>query len=623
VNKVLGAPVDERDRRAIACIRGLCMDMPAAAGSGHSGTALALAPLVWLLYSQVMRHHPARPGWPQRDRLVLSNGHACVVLYAVLHLCGYDLSLDDLKQFRRPGSKTPGHPESWVTPGIDFSTGPLGLGLASAVGLALAERFRPGRNHFTYVLCSDGDLMEGVTAEASSLAGHQRLGKLIVFFDDNRVTIDGPASLSQSEDILARYRAYNWQVLEADSGEDWAGLLQCLKAAKTDQRPSLIRVPTVIGFPAPSLQGRCEAHSPHFPADEIRATKVLLGLDPEQSFQIPEGVYRDPGPKPDEIDSPIADRLADWRPPSFEGALSTRQASGRVLQSLLPHLPELVGGSADLAVSTQSYLEGGGEMSPAQPQGRNLRYGVRELAMASICNGLAQEGLVSYCATYFAFSDQMKPALRLAALARIRSIFVWTHDSLALGEDGPTHQPVEQLAGLRAMPNFLVIRPADARETLQAWKVALAHQGGPVGLVLSRQSLPLLPVSPQLDQGGYVVKDGPPEALTLLATGSEVHLCLQAAQLLEAEAVSVRVVSLPCRELFEQQSAEVRASVLGRGPRLAVEAASPLGWHRWAHGVMGLESFGASGTGEELMRSFGFQAETIRDRALQLLRPGA
>lgn len=608
--------MDERDRRAIACIRGLCLDMPATARSGHSGTALALAPLVWLLYSQVMRHHPARPGWSQRDRLVLSNGHACVLLYAVLHLCGYDLSLDDLKQFRRPGSKTPGHPESWVTPGIDFSTGPLGLGLASAVGLALAERFRPDRNHFTYVLCSDGDLMEGVTAEASSLAGHQRLGKLIVFFDDNRVTIDGPASLSQSEDIPARYRAYGWQVLEAPSGEDWTGLLQCLKAAQADERPSLIRVPTVIGFPAPNLQGRSEAHSPHFPPEEIRATKVLLGLDPNRSFQILDGVYRDPGPDPAEAPNQQSDPLASWCPPVFEGPLSTRQASGRVLQSLLPHLPELVGGSADLAVSTQSYLEGAGEMSPGQPQGRNLRFGVRELAMACICNGLAQEGLVAFCATYFAFSDQMKPALRLAALARIRSIFIWTHDSLALGEDGPTHQPVEQLAGLRAMPNFLVIRPADVRETVQAWQVALAHRGGPVGLVLSRQSLPLLPVEPQLSRGGYVVQDGPPDSLTLLATGSEVHLCLQAAALLEGP---VRVVSLPCWELFDQQPAQYQASVLGQGPRLAVEAASPLGWHRWADDVVGLECFGASGTGDELMRCFGFQAETIRDRALRLL----
>lgn len=596
------------------------MDLPrqADSGSGHSGTAMSLAPLGWLLYSKIMRYDPQNPAWPDRDRLVMSNGHACVLLYGLLHLCGFDLSLEDLRQFRRPGSKTPGHPETWVTPGIDFSTGPLGQGLASAVGMAWAEQklledFGPELvDHHTYVLCSDGDLMEGVSAEACSLAGHLGLSKLIVFYDDNGVTIDGPCSNSFTEDVLARYQAYGWQVLSAE-GEDWEGLEQSIRVAQADPRPTLIRVRTIIGYPAPTMQGRSEAHSPAFSLEEIRATKQLMGLDPDSLYQLPAGLellHRNLSQDwENRLEaSPHRDRWHSYHsapevppPPVFSGPVATRVASGKILEGL--GLPQLVGGSADLAGSTNT---GSGK----------LAFGVREGAMAAFCNGVAQHGgLIPYCSTYFAFSDQMKPSLRLAALAGLGIVCVWTHDSLALGEDGPTHQPVEQLATLRAMPNFWVFRPADARETAQAWQVALLRRDGPCGLILSRQSLPLLSESPQLQRGAYVVRQAQVGSPTLLATGSEVHLCLAAAELLD---FPVRVVSMPCWELFEMQPPDYQAEILGSGPRLAVEAASSLGWHRWADEVLGLDRFGASGPGAELMELYGFTPGAVAARTRTL-----
>lgn len=617
--------MNDNDRLAIACLRGLCLDLPRQAdcGSGHSGTAMALAPLGWLLYSKILRFDPKSPHWPDRDRLIMSNGHACVLLYGLLHLCGFELNLQDLRQFRRPGSKTPGHPESWVTPGVDFSTGPLGQGLAAAVGMAwaesrLAEDFGSEIvDHYTYVLCSDGDLMEGVSAEASSLAGHLGLRKLIVFYDDNGVTIDGPCSQSFTEDVLGRYQAYGWQVLSAE-GEDWSGLEAAVLAAQADPRPSLVRVRTVIGYPAPTMQGRSEAHSPAFPPEEIRATKKLMGLDPDELYQVPEALSQVRRQFQErELAAAWSQRLAShpkrelWQSyhspplpgpaPAFSGPIATRVASGNVLQTL--DLPQLVGGSADLAGSTNT-------------QSGQIAFGVREGAMAAFCNGVAQHGgLIPYCSTYFAFSDQMKPSLRLAALAGLGIICVWTHDSLALGEDGPTHQPVEQLATLRALPNFWVLRPADAQETVQAWKVALLRRDGPCGLILSRQTLPLLSVPARLDRGAYVVLEGAEGSPTLLATGSEVHLCLAAARLLD---FPVRVVSMPCWELFELQPAAYQAEVLGWGPRLAVEAASSLGWHRWADEVLGLDQFGASGPGGDLMELYGFTPEAVADRTRTL-----
>lgn len=608
--------------------------MPRRADSGHSGTALSLAPLGWLLYSRVMRHAPDHPDWPNRDRLVLSNGHACVLLYGLLHLCGYDLSLDDLKEFRVPFSRTPGHPETWVTPGIDASTGPLGQGMAQAVGLAIAEEFLRAHfgeslvEHYTYVLCSDGDMMEGITSEASSLAGHLQLGKLIVFYDDNQVTIDGPAELSFSEDVTGRYRAYGWQTLEA-GGEDLEELEACIRRAQNDPRPTLIKVKTVIGFPSPGMQGRPEAHSPPFSPQEIRATKAILGLDPDRHFQVPEELRElrermvvEGRQQVERWTSGLTDEWRlwhskpAWRPPTFEQGLATRVASGRVLKALAETVPNLIGGSADLAGSTNTELRECGNFSAHDRKGRNLRFGVREQAMAAITNGLAQHGgLRSFSSTYFSFSDYMKPAIRMAALAGIPSVFVFSHDSLALGGDGPTHQPVEQLAGLRALPNCLVVRPADAHETVQAWELALERNQGPVVLVLSRQSLPLLPPG-QLKRGGYLVAGT--GGVTLIATGSEVHLCLEAHRFLKERGLESRVVSLPCWKLFFEQPQDYRNEVLGTGPRVAVEAAASLGWHRLADRVVCLDRFGASGPGESLMESYGFTPLAVVEAALEV-----
>ncbi|MCW5952851.1 MAG: hypothetical protein KIT69_11395 [Propionibacteriaceae bacterium] len=473
------------------------------------------------------------------------------------------------------------------------------------------------------MLCSDGDLMEGVSAEASSLAGHLGLRRLIVFYDDNGVTIDGPCSRSFTEDVLARYQAYGWQVLSA-GGEDWAGLEQAVRAAQSDPRPSLVRVRTVIGYPSPTMQGRSQAHSPAFSHEEIRATKQLLGLDPEELYQLPAAL--------EEVRRELAGRnlAAIWRErleahpqrdlwstfhspprpgprPAFSGPTATRAASGKILQNL--NLPQLVGGSADLAGSTNT-------------QSGQLAFGVREGAMAAFCNGVAQHGgLIPYCSTYFAFSDQMKPSLRLAALAGLGVICVWTHDSLALGEDGPTHQPVEQLATLRALPNFCVLRPADAQETMQAWEVALQRRDGPCGLVLSRQTLPLLSLETRVDLGAYIVRDGPFGCPTLLASGSEVHLCLAAAELLE---FPVRVVSMPCWELFERQPQAYRDAVLPPTitARVAVEQASTLGWAHYVGltgAIIGMRTFGASAPLKDVQKKFGFEPEHVVEAALAQL----
>jgi len=630
--------MEELDRLAVSAVRGLALDMPRIADSGHSGTALSLAPLGWLLYSRVLRHSPDHPDWPNRDRLVLSNGHACVLLYALLHLCGYRLSLQDLKEFRTPFSRTPGHPETWVTPGIDVSTGPLGQGLAHGVGFAIAERYLAHHfgnqlvSHYTYVVCSDGDMMEGATAEASSLAGHLKLGKLIVFYDDNQVTIDGPASQSFSEDVSARYRAYGWQTLSAD-GEDLVALEQCIADAQADPRPSLVTVKTTIGFPSPGMSGKPEAHSPPFTAEEIRLTKKVLGLDPDLTFQIPAALERVAGDSKEkgarwfsDWEQHLTPEWTQWHTrewpsefplPAFEGGVATRVASGKVLNDLARRMPNLMGGSADLAGSTNAFLNGERDFSAEDRGGRNLRFGVREQAMAGIANGLAQHGgVVPFCSTYFAFSDFMKPAIRLAALAGIPGIFVFTHDTLALGGDGPTHQPVEQLAGFRALPNCLVVRPADANETAQAWRMAVERTEGPTVLVLTRQSLPCLPVG-RLDRGGYLVAGQ--VGVTLVGAGSEVHLCLEAHRLLAEQGVKSRVVSLPCWKLFWAQPEEYRREVLGAGPRVAVEAGASLGWHRVVGDggiVLGLDRFGASGDGDELMRRFGFTAERVVEAAL-------
>ncbi len=555
------------DQLAINILRGLALELPRQANSGHTGTAMALAPLGWLLYSKVLRHHPGNPNWPDRDRLVLSSGHACVLLYGLLHLCGYDLSLDDLKGFRKSlPFRTPGHPETWVTPGIDFSTGPLGQGLAAAVGMAWAEQQLSEQfgleviDHYTYVLCSDGDLMEGVTAEATSLAGHLRLGKLIVFYDHN--------SASPSTDPSAPNRSPRtwWPVIRPMAGRSSAprtartgrALEQAIARAKADPRPTIMCVKTVIGFPAPNLQGPSEAHSPAFPDDEIATTKqppraairealyqvtsealfnaspscrrARLGLARKTGILVPQrgllGVFAKPGP------CPARQLLVFLRSHSHPGGLG---------QSAPEPGPASVSGR----FSRLGWLHPGS----TNTQAGQLAFGVREGAMAAFCNGVAQHGgLIPYCSTYFAFSDQMKPALRLAALAGLGVICVWTHDSLALGEDGPTHQPVEQLASLRALPNFWVLRPADAQETEQAWTIAI-NAPCPVALILSRQSLPHSLPQPLVQQGfskgGYLVSDAPNSQATFIGTGSELHLCIQARDILAQRNIAVRVVSLP------------------------------------------------------------------------------
>ena len=641
------------DELAIKVLRGLSLDMPSEAHSGHSGTALALAPLGWLLYSRILRYSPAHPQWPDRDRFVLSNGHACALQYGLLHLCGFALSETDLRKFRKQGSLTPGHPESWLTPGVDTSTGPLGQGLAMAVGMAMGERFLAARfgaevvDHRIYVLCSDGDLMEGVSAEASSFAGHQRLGKLVVCYDDNQVTIDGPCNLSGSDDISMRYRSYGWQVLQVDDGENLAALEEALGLAQADPRPSLIRVRTIIGYPSPGMQGRAEAHSPHFSDAEIRATKLVMGLNPEVRFYLPSELAQERQllvERGSQLERDWQARLAassgreewprwhrrrlpdGWQAPTFTGEVATRVASGKILASLAQAMPNLLGGSADLAGSTNTLLPGQADQGPDQPAGRNIRYGVREHAMAAISNGLCQHGgLQPFDSTYFAFSDYMKPALRLAALMRLPVIHVWTHDSLALGEDGPTHQPVEQLATLRALPNFTVIRPADANETAQAWELAINAERGPIGLVLSRQALPCLTLrSPgQLWRGAYILEEsqGPPR-LVLLASGAEVHLALEARLELQERGCATRVVSMPCWELFEEQPLEYQREVLGVGVlRVAIEAGSPMGWHRWVGeggAVVAVNGFGATASGPELMLEHGFSAAHIVATALGL-----
>ena len=580
--------------------------MAAVTGNGHCGTALSLAPLGWLLYHKVMRHRPHQPQWEERDRLILSNGHAAALLYGCLYFSGYDLSLEELKRFRLLNSRTPGHPETWMTPGVDMSTGPLGQGFAAAVGMAAAARHL-GRENFTYVICSDGDLMEGVTSEAASLASHMALGSLIVFWDDNRMTIDGPLEESSCEDTYARFEALGWDVQRNLDGERFDLLEQAIERAKTSSRPSLVGVRTIIGYPAPNLQNTKEAHCPAFPPDEIRATKRELGLPPEERFYVPEGLMPTPvtaepgkGEKTlPEIDFPVF---------AVGESLATRVSSGRILDLLHQELPSLIGGSADLAGSTKT-LSG------------QIRFGVREHAMASFVLGATAYGeTIAYGATYFAFYDYMKPAIRLAALMNLPTIYLFSHDSIGLGADGPTHQPVEQLASLRATPNMVELRPCDAREVSGCWRYLLRRDRGPAALILSRQDLTTLAeTDPQsVEKGAYIIRDGEAPEVTLVATGSEVHLALEASEFLEEQGVAVRVVSMPSMTLFSRQSEDYQESILGPCPRLAVEAGSPLGWHRWCQDTVCLDTFGLTGPGPGVMKLKGFTAENVVRRALRL-----
>ncbi|MEE9218706.1 MAG: transketolase [Acidobacteriota bacterium] len=659
------------DTLCINTIRTLAIDAVEKAASGHPGMPMGTAPMAYLLWTRFLRFNPADPGWPDRDRFVLSAGHGSMLLYALLHLCGYALPLSELRNFRQWESRTPGHPEHGLTPGVETTTGPLGQGISTAVGMAMAEahlaaRFnRPGHSlvdHRTFVIAGDGDLMEGISSEAASLAGHLRLGKLVVLYDDNRITIEGDTSLAFSEDVGRRFEAYAWQVLHVDDGNDLEAIHSALESAVAQGgRPSLIRVRTHIGYGSPNKQDSAQAHGAPLGTDETRLTKQRLGWPTEPAFLVPEEVRRhmaaagERGRRLQEEWSARRDAFSKAHPaehaaweralsaepesgwdaelPSFDpkgGGRSTRKASEAAINALAARVPFLIGGSADLAPSTNTLIKGEGDFSAANPAGRNLRFGVREHAMGAILNGLAVHGGVRpYGATFLIFSDYMRPAIRLAALMGLPVIYVFTHDSVALGEDGPTHQPVEQLAALRAIPNLTVIRPADANETVEAWKVALRRRDGPVALVLTRQSLPVLergPLAPAsaLARGGYVLADtqGEPD-LILIATGSEVSLALEARGLLAAEGIAARVVSLSSWEIFSQQPPQYRDQVLPASveARLGIETASPFGWERWV-GLRGemvaLERFGASAPGKVVLEKLGFSPGQIASRARAL-----
>jgi len=657
----LSVPDVELTWRCINTIRVLAMDAVQKAESGHPGTPMALAPAGWLLWTRHLKHDPRHPDWPDRDRFVLSCGHASMLLYSLLHLTGYDLTLDDIKQFRQWGSKTPGHPEHGHTPGVETTTGPLGQGIGNAVGMAIAEallaaRFnRPGQelvDHRTWVFASDGDMMEGVSHEACSLAGHLRLGKLKVLYDDNDISIDGHTGLTFTEDVGARFEAYGWHVLHVDDGNDLDAIEAALLQAEAEtERPTLIVLKTIIGYPAPTKQNSPKAHGEALGEDEVRKTKEILGWDPDQHFVVPPEVaattaqwiargeqarseweqrfarYR--GSESElarQFDDALAARLSvDWDKalPTFPSGkpLATRQASAAALDALIKLVPELAGGSADLAGSTGTNYKDAVTFAPGKP-GRNLAWGVREHGMGTALNGMALHGGIRpYGSTFLIFSDYMRPAIRLAALTGLPVTYIFTHDSIGLGEDGPTHEPVEQLAALRAIPNLTVVRPGDAAETVEAWRVALEQRSGPTALVLTRQKLPVpdrtgLGAASGLRRGGYVLREpagGAPEAI-VLATGSELQLALEAAErLTEAR---VRVVSLPSWELFRRQPRSYRDEVLPPAirARVSIEAAASFGWREWvtdAGEIIGLDHFGASAPAERIFKEFGLTTDAV------------
>jgi transketolase len=664
--------MSDEDRLAINTIRFLAVDMVEAAASGHPGAPLGQAPLAYLLWTRHLRHHPGDPDWPNRDRFVLSCGHASALLYALLHLAGYGLPIEELRRFRQYGSRTPGHPERELTRGVETTTGPLGQGVGNAVGMAIAERMLGARfnregfpvvDYRVWAFASDGDMMEGVGSEACSLAGHLRLGKLTIFYDDNDVSIDGPTSLAFSEDVGARFAAYGWHVQHVDDGNDLAALEAATRAAAAEtERPSLVVMRTVIGYGSPKA-GTADVHGSPLGAEAAAETKRALGWALEPTFLVPDGArgpferagrrggelqkewedlvarYAERYPEEArELKSRLAGELpAGWEEalPSFgpeEKPMATRAASGKVLNALAARLPHLAGGSADLTPSNNTLIKGSPDFSAQAPEGRNLRFGVREHAMGSVLNGIAlSRAFVPYGGTFLIFSDYMRPPIRLACLMKQQVVYVFTHDSIFLGEDGPTHQPVEQLAALRAVPGLVVIRPADANETAQAWRIAIERRHGPTALALTRQNLPVLAETREraaegVRRGAYVLADaegGAPQAL-LLATGSEVSVVLEAHRALAAEGIRTRVVSMPSANLFEEQDAAYRDEVLPPAvrKRLAVEAATPFGWHRWVGEegeIHAIDRFGASAPYKALAKEFGFTPEVVAGRVKRML----
>ncbi len=657
---------DEIQLRAINTIRFLSADAVQQANSGHPGLPMGAAAMAYTLWTRHLRHNPRNPKWPGRDRFILSGGHGSMLLYSLLHLTGYDLSLDEIKHFRQFDSKTPGHPEYGLTPGVETTTGPLGQGFATGVGMAiaatnLAATFnKPGHEiiqSYIYGIVTDGDLMEGVSSEAASLAGHLRLGRLIYLYDDNHVSIDGSTDLAFTEDRAARFEAYHWHVQKVEDGNDVEAVDAAIRAAKVDPRPSLICVRTTIGFGAPKKQGTSKAHGEPLGEEELSAAKTNLGWPTEPRFLIPGEVlefFRDAVEKGRErefdwkmkfdaykslhpaLGAELSRRLARQFPegwdadlpifPPDEKGMATRASSGKVLNAIALKLPELIGGSADLTPSNNTLFEQAGDFQKDNPTGRYLRFGVREHGMGAALNGLNLfGGLVAYGGTFLIFSDYMKPAIRIAAISHIPSIFVFTHDSIGLGEDGPTHQPIEQLAALRATPNVTVIRPADANEVTEAWRIALTHKTGPIALALTRQNVPTVDRGGRralVEKGAYVLKDfGEPEII-LMASGSEVGLIFEAAQKLAEEGRGVRVVSFPSWNLFESQDEAYRESVLPKNisARLAVEAASPLGWERYATSIIGLDHYGASAPAKVIFENFGFTVENVVAKAKESLK---
>ena len=644
------------EQLGIRVVRALAMDAPHAARSGHQGTAMALAPLAHVLWTRVMRHDSSRPDWPDRDRFVLSAGHASILQYAMLYLTGHGLTLDDLRNFRQWGSPTPGHPEVGCTAGVEVTTGPLGQGIANAVGMAIAEsqmrtRFGAGLfDHRIFVIAGDGDLSEGISHEAASLAGHLGLGRLVVVYDDNEVTIDGGTDLALSDDAAARFRAYGWHVEELGEAADDLDALEAglRRAAAVEDRPSLVIVRSVIAAPAPKAAGTPAAHGYAIFDEEIEATKAAMGLPPTESFHVPSEVldyYRGAGIagrderfaweariaafEGDRVGLEAclaatgrpgwADALPSWEPGQ---SIATRSASNLTLQALLHEVPGLTGGGADLTGNTGTVLAGGGVFSASNPGGRQIYFGVREHAMGAIATGMALHGgAIPVVGTFLVFADYMRPAVRLAALSHAKVVFVWSHDSVGVGEDGPTHQPVEQLASLRAIPGLQVLRPADANETAGAWRTAL-ETDGPTALILTRQNVPVLDGTDAaaVPLGGYVVSEPDGAQLTLVGSGSEVSVCCDAAAILAAEGIAARVVSLPSWELFADQPAEARARVIRTDlPSLGVEAAITMGWHRWVDDAVGIDRFGASAPGAVVLQKLGISPANVAERARRLL----
>jgi len=657
---------------AIDTVRILSADAVQKANSGHPGTAMALAPVASLLWTMAMRYNPVNPKWPNRDRFILSNGHACILQYIMLYLTGYDLSLDDLKAFRQLHSKAPGHPEYGLTPGIEVTTGPLGQGFANSVGFAIGQKHLAGRynkpgfdlfNYKIFCICSDGDMMEGVTSEAASLAGMLELGNMICIYDDNHITIEGDTNLAFNEDVGKRFEAYNWHVQTVTDGNDLAAIAEALVAAKDETgRPSLIKIRTQIAYGSPNKMNTAAAHGSPLGTEEVKLVKKFFGFNPEQSFVVPEEVlnyYRDAGKTGVEKEKQWNDLFKSYKEkfpelaaeyelfssgglpegwdaglPVFqptEKGMATRAASGQVLNAIAEKLPALVGGSADLSPSTDTTLWDFYSFNVENREGRNFHFGIREHAMGSALNGMALTGgLIPYGATFLIFSEYMRPPIRLAEIMEIRPIYVFTHDSIGLGEDGTTHQPVEQLISLRAIPNLMVIRPADANETAQAWRVALQRNDGPVALILTRQNIPVIDQRKYskavgLEKGAYILSDAPsfPDII-LMASGSEVSLILDAQEKLQQEGIAARVVSMPSWELFAEQDSVYREQVLPKSvrKRLAVEMGSPLGWREYVTddgAVLAMSTYGQSAPAGDLYKEYGFTVENIIRRAKSLL----